>query len=221
MLLMVAVMGAALRMLATLRLTVASVTEGAELRETGRIARHVLSEELRAGVPAVDWLAGAADSIALRAFRGTGIVCGAAPPPALAVRYTGLRRPNTSKDSVLVLSGDAVWRVSGLMRARSRPDACGPGLAGEVWLLDPPVPGAVIGRIFERGSYHVAAGAFRYRPGRGGRQPLTAQVLRTGRGAGSGIFPVGAGLDLRLDFNPGHFPASADSIRVWAREVWP
>ncbi len=85
-----------------------------------------------------------------------------------------------------------------------------------MWELDPPVPGAVIGRLFERGSYHLAAGAFRYRPGRGGRQPLTAQVLHTEAEGVSGVSSLGAGLDVRLAFEHGRSPGFVDSLRVLA-----
>ena len=221
MLLMLAVAGVSLRTLVTFRSALSGVTEGAEMRETGRIARYTLAEELRAGLAGVDWVVGAGDSVSVRAFRGTGILCATAPPPMWAVRYTGLRRPDPAKDSVLVLAGDGIWRVARLVRVRTRPDACGQGAGGEIWELNPPVPTAVVGRLFERGSYHVAVGAFRYRPGRGGRQPLTAQVLRTGAGAGSGVSGRGVGLDLRLAFDRDDSATSVDSVRVWPREIWP
>lgn len=221
MLLMIAVMGAALRTLAAFRVTLAGLTGGAELRETARVVRYSLSQETGWSLPQADWITSTGDSIALRAFRGTGVVCASAPPPAIAVQYNGLRRPDTSKDSVLALDGDGVWRVADLVRARSRPGACGRGVAGELWELDPAVPGAVVARVFERGSYHIAAGALRYRRGRGGRQPLTAQVLRTEEADGSGILPVGAGFDLRLIFDHDRSTAFVDSMRVWPREVWP
>lgn len=220
MLLMVAVISAALPTLATLRHALARVTGEAELRETARTARYTLAQELRTGLAGIDWMA-AGDSVVLRAFRGTGVRCADAPPPAWAVRYSGLRRPDPAKDSVLVLAPDGVWRVAQLVRARSRPGACGQGAGGEMWELSPAVPGAVVGRIFERGSYHVAAGAFRYRPGRGGRQPLTAQVLRTGAGAGSGVSGRGGGVDLRLAFDQPHVATTIDSVRMWPRETWP
>lgn len=221
MLLMVAVAGAALRTLATFRTTLATVAREAELRETTRITRHALGQELRDGLAGVDWVAGTGDSIALRAFRGTGVSCASTPASGWALRYSGLRRPDPSKDSVLVLAGDGVWRVVKLVRARARARACGPAAPGEVWELDPPVPGAVIGRLFERGSYHLAAGAFRYRPGRGGRQPLTAQVLHTEAEGVSGVSSLGAGLDVRLAFEHGRSPGFVDSLRVWPREAWP
>ena len=221
MLLLIAVAGAALRTLVTLRNALANVTANAELRETGRIARYTLAQELRTGLAGIDWIAGDGDSVVVRAVRGTGVLCASVPPPQWVVRYTGLRRPDPAKDSVLVLATDGVWRVAKLVRARARPDACGDGSGGEMWELNPAVPGAVVGRIFERGSYHVAAGAFRYRPGRGGRQPLTAQVLRTGAGAASGVSAHGTGLDLRLAFEEADGATTIDSVRVWPREIWP
>lgn len=219
--LMLTVAGAALQTLTTFRLSLAKATRDAEVRETRRIVRHTLARELRTGLAGVDWVAGAGDSVAMRAFRGTVVRCAAAPPRTWAVRYAGLRRPDPAKDSVLVLAGDGMWRVARLARARTRSDACGEGAAGGIWELDPPVPGAVVGRLFERGSYHVAAGAFRYRPGRGGRQPLTAQVLRTGPEPASGVSGRGVGLELRLAFDRSHAATHVDSVRVWPREIWP
>ncbi len=67
---------------------------------------------------------------------------------------------------------DLTWRVTG-------GPSCAMDLGGrsEVWTIDPPVPGALVARIFERGSYHVSDGALRYRRGLGGRQPLTLDVF--------------------------------------------
>lgn len=221
MLLMIAVTGAALRTLVTLQHALTSVTTDAEIRETGRIARYALAQELRTGLAGIDWVAGTGDSVVVRAFRGTGVRCASVPQSQWVVRYAGLRQPNPAKDSVLVLAADGVWRVADLVRVRARPGACGDGAAGEVWELNPAVPEAVVGRIFERGSYHVATGAFRYRPGRGGRQPLTAQVLRTGAGAASGVSGHGTGLDLRLAVEKADGATTTDSVRVWPREAWP
>ena len=219
MVLLVAVIAAALQTLTTLRQALGSVTGDAQVRETRRIARYTLAQELRTGLAGVDWVAGSGDSVAVRAFRGTGVGCTPAGSPLPVVRYTGLRRPDPTKDSVLVLAADGVWRVAKLIRAR--PGVCGDGAQGEVWEMHPAVPEAVVGRVFERGSYHIAAGAFRYRPGRGGRQPLTAQVLRTGAGVGSGVSGRGAGLDLRLAFDQAPVATTIDSARVWPRETWP
>ncbi|MCY3704326.1 MAG: hypothetical protein OXH08_02335 [Gammaproteobacteria bacterium] len=219
MVLLVAVMAAALQTLTTLRHALGSVTGDAQVRETRRITRYTLAQELRTGLAGIDWVTGARDSVAVRAFRGTGVGCAASSQPLWAVRYTGLRRPDPAKDSVLVLAADGVWRVAKLVRARA--GACGDGAGGEVWELHPAVPEAVVGRVFERGSYHVAAGAFRYRPGRGGRQPLTAQILQTGAGVASAVSGRGAGLDLRLAFGQAPVATTIDSARVWPREMWP
>lgn len=219
MVLLVAVMAAALQTLTTLRHALWSVTGDAQVRETRRIARYTLAQELGTGLAGVDWVAELGDSVAVRAFRGTGVGCTVASQPLWAVRYNGLRRSDPAKDSVLVLAADGMWRVAKLVRAR--PGACGDGAVGEVWELNPTVPEAVVGRVFERGSYHVAAGAFRYRPGRGGRQPLTAQILQTGAGVASAVSGRGAGLDLRLAFGQAPVATPIDSARVWPREMWP
>jgi hypothetical protein len=47
----------------------------------------------------------------------------------------------------------------------------------ETWRLDAPAdPHAVVARLFEKGSYHLALAALRYRRGASGRQPLTPEV---------------------------------------------
>ena len=67
-----------------------------------RIARTALRGELaRSGAA---WTA-AGDSIRLRAFRGTGVVCPTRPAPdALVVAYAGDRRADPLKDSVEVVA---------------------------------------------------------------------------------------------------------------------
>jgi hypothetical protein len=147
-----------------------------------RVARHVLRRELRHGRGGLDWWA-YADSIALRAFRGTALVCPGAPAAdEILVSYRGDRLPEPAKDSVLLLMADGSRQVRGL-RSVSTPDTvC--GVAADtllaLWRLEASVPaGGVLARIFERGSYHLSGSALRYRTGGGGRQPLTAQVWRT------------------------------------------
>ena len=58
-----------------------------------------------------------------------------------------------------------------------------------MWTIEPPVTGALVARIFERGSYHVVGRALRYRRGLGGRQPLTPNVFDDDR----------SGMEARLD----------------------
>ena len=51
----------------------------------------------------------------------------------------------------------------------------------ELWEVEPLPGGALFGRVYERGSYHLTLGALRYRRGGGGRQPLTP--LRVAEGS--------------------------------------
>lgn len=145
------------------------------------------------------------DSMQVRAFRGTARFCGPGEDStAWWVEVTGVRRPDPAKDSVAVLGRGGGWSVHGL-EARRPSAACGgpSGVRGEVWRLAPAPVGPILGRYFERGSYHLSDRAFRYRRGRGGRQPLTPAVLA----APPGRFERhGERLRARLRFEP---PGSA------------
>ncbi len=154
----------------------------AELLETERTLTWVLSRELRRGGRG-DRSAVAGDSLSLRAFRGSGLVCVQADS-LLGVVRRGSRGPDPRKDSVLVLSAKGGWTVHRLTDRHGSaacPDEPDPA---ETWVLDPPPEGrSVLVRYFERGSYHVADGALRYRRGLSGRQPLTPALM----GAESGL----------------------------------
>jgi hypothetical protein len=57
--------------------------------------------------------------------------------------------------------------------------------------------------LFEAGSYHLSEGALRYRRGRGGRQPLTEEVLAGARlidtlGALRALLPMGPGGEITV-----------------------
>src|SRR5690606_34217979 len=114
----------------------------------------VLRGETAAGVPGVDWdFAG--DSLWVRAFRGVGLVCGAEgtdAAPALVVAYAGYRRPDPSKDSVLVVYPDGGPWAARLAAVTSVGAPCAED--GEEALrltLDGGVPpGGVAVRVFER-----------------------------------------------------------------------
>jgi len=150
-----------------------------DLLSARRLAAVVIGKELRAGVRDRDWIVRAPDSLSLRAFRGWGPVCGlGAEPGNIVVVYHGERAANPAKDSVLILTTDG-WRRADLTRRASGAGSCTIDLGrdSEMWTIDPPVPGALVARIFERGSYHVSGGALRYRRGLGGRQPLTLEVF--------------------------------------------
>lgn len=163
-----------------------------------RVARTLLEVD-GPGAVAVD---PGGDSVGVRAFRGTARVCGPAGDSASWwVEVTGVRRPDPSKDSVALLRRGGGWRVHDL-EARRPAAPCGgslPGTRGEVWRLAPPPEGPVLGRYFERGSYHLSGRAFRYRRGRGGRQPLTPTVLAT---PPSGFEPHGDRTRARVRFPP-------------------
>lgn len=162
--------------LAQLRLARAVALRAASA-DAVRTTSWVLSGEARRG-HARDVRGWSTDSIALRAFRGRGIVCGSAGN-RLVVRYTGDRLPDATKDSVLT-AGEELERAAAVLGAA---DVTGPCAArsGERLLrldLDRPLAGAPLILVFESGSYHIAARAFRYRSGAEGRQPITAEVFR-------------------------------------------
>jgi hypothetical protein len=157
----------------------ADLSEGLE---TVRTVAWILEEELSGGLPGRDWWAGGGDTLALRAYRGLGVVRGVGPGGEARVCYGGLRVPNPEKDSVLLLSPGGAWMPHALLaRDRGAPGCLGTGeWWEETWTLDPEPTGALLARVFERGSYHLTQGALRYRRGAGGRQPLTP--LRIGEG---------------------------------------
>lgn len=135
----------------------------------------VLGGELRYSARP-DYVPGA-DSIRLRAVRGSGSLCGR-DGAEIRVRYRGLRQPDPAKDSVLlVTSTDTHGFAHGLAGAVSDP-GCGQGYR---LTLDPePAVNTGWALIFESGSYHISGGALRYRRGGGGRQPVTEAILERG-----------------------------------------
>jgi len=144
-----------------------------------RVARHALRRELGFGRGGFDWMQDG-DSITLRAFRGVALVCpGAAAADELIVRFAGDRGPDPEKDSVVVVAPDGRSVVRRLVAVRAAPAPCASAPSPElaIWQLDAPLSeGAVVARLFERGSYHLAGSALRYRRGLSGRQPLTPEV---------------------------------------------
>lgn len=141
-----------------------------------RFTRALLAAELRGSRRDTDWVAPGGDSLVLRAFRGWAVLCPDSGDAVLSVPR-GVRRPDAEKDSVLVLDARGAWVPARLVRRVVTEDGC--GSAGgwvERWTLSPAVSGPVA-RYYESGSYHLVAGALRYRRGRGGRQPLTSALL--------------------------------------------
>lgn len=189
------------RILGVHRMVAAELVGRAERLETEHIVGWVLSRELRHGGGG-DRGAAEGDSVPLRAFRGGGTVCGATDG-LVRVRYRGSRRPDPEKDSVLLLGSDGRWRPHELTATDTGRCDDGGLEPAEAWTLDPPPEsGVVLVRLFERGSYHVADGALRYRRGPGGRQPLTPAVLGPGSGLGGGRGTVWAVLESGLDPEP-------------------
>ncbi len=170
----------ALGTLARQRTVQADLARRAETLAALRIGRHVLGAEIRSG-DGTEVIG--VDSIALRAFRGIGVVCALTDDPGdLIVRVRGIRAPDPTKDSVVVVGTDGVGGVFVLESrgAPSRPCPSAGGDAVEQWRLSGDAPAApLIARFFERGSYHLSGAALRYRRGAAGRQPLTPEVLRT------------------------------------------
>lgn len=162
-------------------LVAAGTAEGLEVvRTTG----WLLAEELYGARRGQDFRPVQGDSLALRAFRGLGIPEGLDPRTgSLVVCFRGLRQVDTSKDSVLLLGNGGGWRAHAVESRRGGDSACSSDAVGriEVWELDP-VPRAVpvLARVFESGVYFLRDGAFRYRRGLGGRQPLTPERVNEG-----------------------------------------
>lgn len=165
-----------------------------EVLDADRAVRVVLGAELAAGVAGRDWAIPASGVVELRAFRGWAVVCpgvdggDAFPVEDVVVAYRGLRLADPDKDSVLVLREDGAWTLAAITRRSTHADGCAaaavlpaPGAALQRWTLDPPVPDAVLLRVYESGSYHLVDGSLRYRRGAGGRQPLTADVFDPAR----------------------------------------
>jgi prepilin-type N-terminal cleavage/methylation domain-containing protein len=143
--------------------------------DAARTAAWVLTGETRRLHP-VDIRAIARDSIALRVFRGRGIICDRTGGD-LMVRYTGDRLPDARKDSLVVITpaGEA---AAALYAVRSLTSGCTLA-AGEqlLQLTTDDTPGIALALVFESGSYYFSGKALRYRVGGEGRQPLTAEVL--------------------------------------------
>jgi hypothetical protein len=163
--------------LAQLRLA-RNVAERAANADAVRVALTVLDGEARRITPA-DVRAAAADSVAMRSFRGIGVGCHV-DAENIFVRYRGDRLPDSRKDSVLVTRGDGADQVRALLDVSGATAADCAARSGEVLLrlrLSGPVRDPAVFVVFESGSYYVTGRALRYRLGAEGRQPLTAELL--------------------------------------------
>ncbi len=184
---------------------VETVVAREEAAETLRTTWTVLGEEVSVGVRDRDWaLDPATDrAILLRAFRGLSVPClWASGSREGTVVWRGHRAPDPDRDSVLILEVDGRWRGAALERTDTSPDACDAPLEGrrERWRLSEAPSEPILFRFFERGRYSLEEGAFRYRRGGEGRQPLTPE-----RVGGESVFGIaGRGdLEVTLDLHPG------------------
>jgi hypothetical protein len=189
------VIGAAL--LATQARSAADVGAATAAAEVERTVWAVLSGELRYADRTQDVRAVAADSLAFRSFRGMALPCGARADASL-YHYTGMRRPAAGKDSAVgALSG----RAAAILQAgNAAVDVrCAPAGASVLTVrTDPLLPSEPL-LIFESGAYHLISGAFRFRLGAEGRQPLTDELLDTRRSAFTGT--TGTSIGVRLVFD--------------------
>ena len=188
------VSAAVVSVMATQSRLLRSLASGSADAEAARTAVGILGEELRWVDPLRDVRAIGGDSVILRVFRGGGRVCHVADD-AVTVMYAGTRRPDASKDSVLLYTaaGESAYVLRDVTEATCGVD---PALRLRTGM---PAPPSAYALVFESGSYFVRDRALRYRLGREGRQPLTDERFAT-RGA------------LRL---------AADSSAALVRLPWP
>lgn len=174
--------------LATVRRSCEKAAVSAERLETVRTVSWILQQELGGGRPYHDWWPGDGDTLGLRAYRGIALIRTLTGDGALEVCFRGMRAPNPEKDSVAILASSGHWTVHGLVSRLRGEQGCTGGTEGweERWELEPVPTEGLVARLFERGSYHLANGAFRYRRGAGGRQPLTPPRIANGRMEGEG-----------------------------------
>jgi prepilin-type N-terminal cleavage/methylation domain-containing protein len=158
-----------------------------------RTATAILGGEIRR-TTAADVRAIAADSVALRAFRGVARLC-SSDFERITVLYRGDRLPDSRKDSLLMIDGSRREHRVAILDVRHHTVGCAaaPGEVGLLLRLSQAVPPGV-GLAFESGSYYVSSRAVRYRLGAEGRQPLTAELFV----AGSGFAPGPAGVRFAL-----------------------
>ena len=176
------------------------------LREAHRTVEFILGGELR-DLAAADVTRRGAEAMGLRAARGSGALC-SADGGRVSLRYSGSRRPEPEKDSVLLVAGGGAEEIRAVMAVSD--GACG-GDGLTLTLDQPAAARRGFAVVFERGSYHASGGAIRYRLGREGRQPLTEALFsRTAFAPGQGA----AGVLVRLAPHP-------DSVSSYATEVVP
>lgn len=154
--------------------------------ETLRLPAVLLATELSLLAPEQDIRFVERGAIGVRAFRGSGTVCGTAG--SVLVRYAGVRQPDPAKDSVLILAADGTRASALLDSGPAGADGCSTSDSFDelAWSLTEAASHGDVVLLFESGSYHLADDAVRYRRGAGGRQPLTPELLDH---AESGLHP--------------------------------
>lgn len=187
--------------------------------EAVRTASLVLGGELRY-LTAADIVAPAAESLRVRAVRGSGVVCGTDGNDIL-VRYRGARLPNPRKDSlILVAAGEPAEAPPLALTGVAADDACGGSL--RLTLSGAPLPSRAVVLVYETGTYYLADAALRYRAPGAGRQPLTEAVV------GPAAFAVGGpGAALRLSLEllgdslprlaPEHHDITFSTLHPWSQ----
>ena len=186
---------------------VQTLVDREEGMETMRTVWSILHHEVGSGIPGRDWelerdSREGGRAIRLRAFRGLALPCGWAPGSREGVVvWRGHRTPDPERDSVLVLTQSGEWQAAALEAysqaggstqawpGEGEPDShgprggdCHPGFAGAfaTWTLSEGPDHVLLLRYFERGRYSLEDGAFRYRRGGEGRQPLTPERVGSG-----------------------------------------
>ncbi len=190
-----------------------SAGDRSELLGARHMAAAILRQELRAIVPVLDGTLLGPDSVALRAFRGSAIVC-ARDSASVQLRYRGVRLPDPSKDSLLVVGAASEQVLAFGTVTAPVLSLCTP-LSGEQVLRLTPPQSLTIGNVallFERGAWYLSSGALRYRRGLGGRQPVTADAFLDDSTdfawAVRAVPGDTAGIALRLTTQPGQGPAA-------------
>lgn len=153
--------------------------ERGRVAEALRVSALVAGAELALLEPSADADFLSESAVSLRAFRGVAVPCGGSEGE-LIVRYRGMRRPEPEKDSVVWVSARAPERPLALAWSAGAEDvSCRADPSDDVlrWWLSEPHPSSGLLLLYERGSYHLEGGAFRYRRGAAGRQPLTESLL--------------------------------------------
>ncbi len=213
-------MGSALSLLSTVASGVAKGMERWDRLEATRTVWVTLERELRPGLEGRDWRVGPDGTLSLRAFRGFARICGPPGEPGrYPVAWRGERLPVPDRDSLLVLGRDGGWRSAALSVWSEGEVGCAPtGGEREGWMawVGAGSETPVLVRLFERGSYSVHAGAFRYQRGAAGRQPLTPEVFGQGSRIHRGPEAVEAELVPRpppRQLNGGRPPSTR--VRIW------